>query len=219
MRSFVIILATFAALPVCDARVITVDDDAPADFDNIQAAIDDANDGDTVLVADGTYHCPWPDGITFRGKAITVRSENGPRHCVVDGRNIGRCFIFESGEDGNSVLDGFTITNGRETGAGIYCTFSSPTVINCVITNNTAPIVCDYSGLPPYCGALRGCEKIDSATQKARSCHWQKGCFALFGDFFTASERSRRACPERSRKIKGFFSQFFPAPVQRPILS
>lgn len=32
------------------ARIITVDDDGPADFNNIQAAIDDANDGDTVEV-------------------------------------------------------------------------------------------------------------------------------------------------------------------------
>jgi hypothetical protein len=33
------------------APTIYVDDDAPADFHTIQAAIDDANDGDTVLVA------------------------------------------------------------------------------------------------------------------------------------------------------------------------
>ncbi len=39
----------------CGARIITVDDDGPADFDNIQAAINDANNGDTIIVADGTY--------------------------------------------------------------------------------------------------------------------------------------------------------------------
>jgi hypothetical protein len=37
------------------AKTVTVDDDGPADFNNIQAAIDDATDGDEIIVADGTY--------------------------------------------------------------------------------------------------------------------------------------------------------------------
>ena len=37
----------------CMAKTITVDDDGPADFNTIQAAIDDANEEDTVLVSDG----------------------------------------------------------------------------------------------------------------------------------------------------------------------
>jgi len=35
------------------ARTITVDCNGPSDFNDIQAAINDANDGDEVLVADG----------------------------------------------------------------------------------------------------------------------------------------------------------------------
>ena len=38
--------------------------------------------------------------------------------------------------------------------------------------------------------ALRGCEKIDSVTEKPRFRHCQRGCFALSGHFFTTSERS-----------------------------
>jgi hypothetical protein len=41
---------TLVLYPVGFARVIQVDDDAPADFATIQAAIDDANDGDTVII-------------------------------------------------------------------------------------------------------------------------------------------------------------------------
>jgi len=49
--SFIFIYLLIAA--TCRARVITVDDDGPADFSNIQAAIDDANDGDLIVVAEG----------------------------------------------------------------------------------------------------------------------------------------------------------------------
>jgi len=71
------------AIP-CEARIITVDDNSPADFNNIQAAINDANDGDTVLVADGTYTGEGNRDIDFLGKAIIVRSENGPENCIID---------------------------------------------------------------------------------------------------------------------------------------
>jgi hypothetical protein len=74
MRSFVFFLASFAALAVCHARTITVDDDGAPDFDSIQVAIADANDGDTVLVADGTYTGPGNRNIDFLGKAITGRN-------------------------------------------------------------------------------------------------------------------------------------------------
>ena len=51
-----LILAFICLLTVvCQARIITVDDDGPADFNNIQAAINDANDYDTIIVVDGIY--------------------------------------------------------------------------------------------------------------------------------------------------------------------
>ena len=37
------------------ATTWTVDDDGKADFDNIQAAIDAASDGDEIVVMPGTY--------------------------------------------------------------------------------------------------------------------------------------------------------------------
>jgi hypothetical protein len=63
------------------AKTIYVDDDGPADFNNIQAAINDANDGDTIIAADGIYTGTGNRDIDFKGKAITVRSENGPADC------------------------------------------------------------------------------------------------------------------------------------------
>jgi len=117
----------------------------PSLFPTIQAAINDASDGDTVRVADGRYTGEGNYDIDFQGKAITVRSENGPENCIIDCQHYGRGFHFHSSEDANSVLDGFTITNGtaERFGGGIRCTASSPTIINCIITGNSAS---DYGG-------------------------------------------------------------------------
>ena len=46
----------------------------PADQPTIQAGINAASNGDTVLVSAGTYY----ENINFNGKSITVTSASGP---------------------------------------------------------------------------------------------------------------------------------------------
>jgi predicted outer membrane repeat protein len=112
----------------------------PADSTTIQLGINGTMDGDTVLVANGTYTGYGNRDIDFLGKAIVVMSENGPENCVIDCEGGGRGFIFQSGEDSTSVLKGLTITNGylyEDYGAGIYCSYSSPTIKDNIITGNS----------------------------------------------------------------------------------
>ena len=122
----------------------------PSDHSNIQAAIDAAFDGDTIVVADSTYKGIGNRDIDFKGKAITVRSENGPGNCIIDcngtAQDNHRGFYFHSGEDADSILDGFTIKNGYyydgalAIGGGIFCLNEStePTIRNCIVTDNEA---------------------------------------------------------------------------------
>ncbi|MCP4629396.1 MAG: tandem-95 repeat protein [bacterium] len=113
----------------------------PDHFQTIQEAIDHTIDGDTVLVADGTYTGEGNKNIDYKGMAITVRSANGPNSCILDCENDGRGFIFQSGEGKDSVLSGFTITNAsapHRYGGGIYCDSSSPTISNNIIAENYA---------------------------------------------------------------------------------
>ncbi len=139
---------TFLLLAVpCQARTIYVNDDGPADFNNIQAAINNANEGDTVEVQPGIYTGIGNRDIDFHGKAITVRSINPEDPCIVVDTIIDcngtesdphRGFYFHSDEDASSIVNGFTITNGRANrGSGIHCKNSRPTIKYCNITANS----------------------------------------------------------------------------------
>ncbi len=119
----------------------------PAEVATIQAAIDLACDGDTILVADGTYTGTGNRDLDFGGKAIVVRSETGdPSTCIIDcdGSELDehRGFLFNSGEDSTSVVMGFTIRNAymdTYTGAAFECSNgSSPTITYCVMAENTS---------------------------------------------------------------------------------
>jgi hypothetical protein len=126
---------------VASATIINV----PVDFSTIQMAIDSSSNGDTVLVADGIYTGEGNRDITFNGKSIVVRSENGPDSTVIlgppDTLQIGaRGFVFNSGETADSKLIGFTVSDFRQRfldcdmhGGGILINNSSPIIDSCKI--------------------------------------------------------------------------------------
>ncbi len=125
----------------------------PQDYQNIELAMKIARDGDMVVVADGVYDGKGNRDLFFNGKSMTVRSENGPFHCIIDcngqSDDSHRGFNFVHRESNDAVLDGFTIRNGFVAkdffslfppwdGAGIYCYSSNPTIQNCILENNRA---------------------------------------------------------------------------------
>jgi parallel beta-helix repeat protein len=137
MRYAIIILVTFAVPALAHAATLKV----PSQYPTIQDAIDAASGGDTVLVAPGTY----VEHINFLGKSILVMSEQGSDLTIIEGYTSGICVVsFWSGEGFDTVLDGFTITNGDW--SGIMCSDSTPTIRNNIITGNSATWVTGTDG-------------------------------------------------------------------------
>ena len=137
-------LVFLCLVPSAKAAPINV----PSGQPTIQAGINAANNGDTVVLAPGTYY----KNIDFKGKAIIVASSAGAATTIIDGgAALGSATAsFQSGELRDSVLSGFTIQNGGNQtassrgGGGVYVANTWPTILNNIITNNVCNGIGDY---------------------------------------------------------------------------
>ncbi len=136
----------------------------PAQYATIQAAINAAVSGDTILVSAGVYSGAGNTALTFGGKILTLRSAASAGQTTIQCTPTVRGISFESGEDERCVLDGFTIAGGV---GGIFCTRSGPTIRNCIITGHVTnggvylfqrsrPIISNCSIVGNAGGALGG---------------------------------------------------------------
>jgi len=107
-------------------------------FKTIQEGINAASNGDTVIVAAGTYY----QNIHFLAKNITLRSADPLDPAVVNatiinGRAYGSVVTCQGYENENCVLSGFTITNGKSPyGGGVLGHHARPTIRHNVIFDN-----------------------------------------------------------------------------------
>ncbi|MCH8805545.1 MAG: right-handed parallel beta-helix repeat-containing protein [Planctomycetes bacterium] len=163
---WILVLTALAAARV-DADTLRV----PSQFPNIQAAIDAAVNGDTVLVADGRYSGLGNIGLDFGGKAITVRSEHGPGSTTIDCQRQDRGFIFQNDEPPEAILEGLTISDGLASaesiggpaGGGILVLTGSPTIrdchiISCEANNSGGGLYADTGASP----TVRNCTIADN---------------------------------------------------------
>jgi hypothetical protein len=124
----------------------------PLMYPTVQAAVDAAVAGDTVLVAEGEYF----ENIGVIDKTVLVIQGAGPGRTIINGDQSGSVVFFQDAVD--VVLDGFTLTNGlgsedsyeRARGGGVSAFGSSVGAIrNCVISDNVLA-----AGLHNYGGGI-----------------------------------------------------------------
>ena len=145
----------------------------PDDYFTVAAAVAAAQDGDVVLVRPGDYL----GTVDFAGKAITVRSTDGPEKTTLDAANYDNSVVvFANGEGRASVLEGFELRNGTGNcdlffcyGGGVFCNETSPTIRNCIIRDNETAF--DGGGL--Y--ARRGSPLIEDCVFEGNVASWYRG--------------------------------------------
>ena len=129
-------ILVLAASALAGAAEWIVDDDGPADFTTIQAAINAfyVQPGDTILVRPGLY-----TGTLYLGsKDLVVRSEAGPFATVLDAQQMGSVVSLVN-RTAATRIEGLTLRNGQDqTGGGIYIYGGGPILTRNVITGNTA---------------------------------------------------------------------------------
>jgi len=147
-------------------RTITVGMGAGYNYSTIQAAIDAATAGDTIVVYPATY----TENIRFNGKSLVLRSTNPTSPSIVaatiiDGNSSGSVVTFTGTESSSCALSGFTIRNGnmpsdsmgRSTGqgGGIHGAGTHARIENNTITGNGKLGVRDGGGLFDCDGMIR----------------------------------------------------------------
>ncbi len=142
MRSFgtvVVSVAVLALPPIAQAKTWNV----PSECPTIQAGIDSATYGDTVVVACGMYY----EHDLVMKSGICLQSETGEADCVmIDAQQLGRVMLC-SGVTGAARITGLTFAGGQASGGpepnncggGMFLDWeSSPTIENCMFTGNSA---------------------------------------------------------------------------------
>ncbi len=178
---------------LAQARTITVGPGPGYDFNSIQPAIDDSNDGDTIIVQPGLYQ----ELVEYHGKNITLTSTNPGDFNVVAATIIDYSVVFVGTEDANCILTGFKI-NYRISGYGTHATIShcllvgnrvsratvisncDGTITNCIVANNLpagdwlGPAISGCHGLIKNCTVVKnletGIEVMGGGTTTIENC-------------------------------------------------
>ena len=119
-------------------NILYVGGNGPNNYTTITAALNVANDGDTIYVYSGTYY----ENIVIT-KKISLIGEN-PKTTIIDGRNMGNVVHILSD---NVLISGFTLTNSgwEDDEAGIMINGDYCLIFDCLILNNNRGIYGEYA--------------------------------------------------------------------------
>ncbi len=106
----------------------------PADQPTIQAGIDAAVDGDTVIVADGIYTGAGNAELTIAAKQLVLFSQNGSSSTTIDlGLSSQRAFVCSLST--SARIKGFSVVGGNAPACVARVWASRLDLVDCVVTN------------------------------------------------------------------------------------
>ncbi len=134
-------IGCLVAVPEVWGATYVVRPDGSGDFPTISAAVQAAQNGDEILLGDGTFTGDENRNVVVELKDLVIRSESGdPSRCTIDCSKglpeVSRAFVMYRTE---TVVEGITFTGGNSVVAGAIVSWQSTmTIGNCVFTANEA---------------------------------------------------------------------------------
>ena len=127
-------------------RAVTIN--VPADAPTLGHAMNIAEHGDEIVLANGTYTGSDNEFIHFNGLAVTIRSASGdPSTCVIGMEDENEViFRFSNYETRLSRLEDLTIHGRVEIGR--FSRSGDPTIVGCVFQGDYASIDIDDGSRP-----------------------------------------------------------------------
>ncbi len=214
---FCLALGLVAGAPSCSSndplipstgRTWYVKPDSTGDAPTVQAAIDSAQAGDVVLLAEGTY--TWTSqgasghSMILMKAGLSLRSESGPELTILDGEDQGRVILCLG--VGDVVIEGLTIQEGRGLGpseepffvygGGIFSDENSnPTISLCIFRKNSTP----FRGGAIFCtnATITNCQFIENTAwvEGDGAGIWSRGEVNVIGCLFAGNRSDGDASP------------------------
>lgn len=171
----------------------------PGSYPTIQAAVNAAVSGDTIVLADGTYTGPGNWNVSVN-KTITIKSANGPAACVVDlaGTTNYGMLLTPAGMAGTLQVEGIAFRNGQRSALRQFYSTANAVfrVVNCLFEGFSDPdsdsaIQDIYAGLNTGSTEILGCAfrnntkrcVVASGSADLRDCVFENNAFvpSFFG--------------------------------------
>jgi predicted outer membrane repeat protein len=151
------------ALPAACGAIVSPD--GSGSYPTIQAAIDGASEGATIVLGEGVFSGPGNRDIDLQGKSLRIAGIVGATGTIIDCEGSEaephRGFIFDQSDTPETGIVGITITHAcapgpDRLGGAVRIVNSSPTLRDCIFTDNRAraggAVSCEDTAFPMIVG-------------------------------------------------------------------